>query len=386
MKKYNTFLAVLMLSALFVHTVQAADRPENVTLTEECISDLKLVGSGHELMFRKEFIEIFVTGSAKNSIFDPNKLEDVYWIVNRTDLTAKQAKIFIQDMNEERIQKGMLSTNAAGKTLFGGASSLTYSQILRLFLVGDWKKFTDEESIENEILTNFEVPGTPTAKRNAIKVLVNIIMQKQTNVGEFGFLLHEANQLADRLLSGEKSSENPSEQPGNPSEQPGQGLTAQEKEHIRSTLRSSTKDTFVSNLQTLVLDTNLENVDKALFAETQDIALDFLRRIVKDNTKWSGSTIILSQYAPDNKVTFDLLRKLIFAVELVYNDPEYNFEVPGGWTTNMVGKLHLFNFLVSHMNVKKGLTAVIGKYTAEQSETQQPKNLDELASQVNSYL
>ena len=192
-------------------------------------------------------------------------------------------------------------------------------------------------------------------------------------------LLQEADQMASQLLNlalQEAKEEAKEEQP--PLE-PSPDLSAQNKAIIEEFMQS-TKDTYISNLQTLIVNNNF-HAGAEVYNEAEIFGINLLKSHIKDDTKWSGFTgNTLSLGDNPHGMTLSQLKELIAATMIVFNDPICQFESNGAFTNNKANRMKLSEFLVKHLSVDKAKVSSI-----QSQAVSMPKitNLDALAATIN---
>jgi len=386
MKKYCNFLSAIMLSLVSLHMDARHYNLKTVEVSPSGIKALKLEGRDkpvedlwHETLDTEAFIQIFITGEGQNVTLNFQDLEDVGNMLAWTSLTQKEVKQIFTDINEDRLLYSTLKTNQTGAELFK-ETYVVYKDIVGEFVVGSLKQITQKSDIKEAIKINFDIPGkNVTEKNNYINPLLDLIEKAQA-LGAPVFLLSQAYDIANALVEYHISRKTP--------------LSAAEKKFIEEQIKASTHQNFISNLQTLVLDKNIQHNDPAFFKDLSDRSNDWIQeKMLDNNTKWSSSQIVLSANAAKNGVTLNLIREMIFAVALVFNNPKFNFHSSGNLiSTNYAQLKTLGEFLMQHMGVKIGYSAPIEEfrdatvYDNHDNILKLPSNLNEIAVKINQYL
>lgn len=192
-------------------------------------------------------------------------------------------------------------------------------------------------------------------------------------------LLQEADQMASKLLNValQEAKEEANDKP-TPIE-PSPDLSAKNKAIIEEFMQS-TKDTYISNLQTLIVNNNFHAGDE-VFHEAEVFGINLLKSHIKDDTKWTGlmgNTLSLGNNP--HGMTLSQLKEMIAATMIVFNDPVCQFESNGAYTNNKANRMKLSEFLVKHLSVSQSRIASI---QSQALSMQTITNLDALAASIN---
>ena len=387
MQKYTNLLALITLSTFCLH-VEATDRPAQLQLT---LAGVHALGISYDpehpentnsLITRSNFVMAFVSGVAKSSTATDEMLDSYISGMRDKQAVVQSLEKSISGLRQYN-PNASLQLNGAGQSAFG-VQSLQNSQIVELFLNnGGWSHCRTESEIQDKIKENFVINGSIKEKNASIQPLVQAVLEAQDNVGDVALLLsadHSAKQLL--LLLSETPSKPVDESPIQEVKQP----ETPAQEVMVQQFRGSNKDTYIPNMQTLILDKVLQP-SNVVYQDCEKIGIDFLKRFIKEFTKWVGVTtytLDLNTYAPGNSVTLQLIRKLIMATIIVFDDPSCQFESNGSLVNNKAANMSLSDFLVKHLGCQqKKITNILSQASMQTSDTQRVQNLEALANQIN---